>query len=168
MSDQPTTATLRIRPFAPADAAAVVALWQRCGLTRPWNDPHKDIARKLGVQADWFLVGESVAADAAPTDSAPAKPATPGAGAAPLIASVMAGYDGHRGWVNYLAVDPDHQRHGHASRLMQQVEALLTAAGCPKLSLQVRQGNDAAQAFYARLGYAVDPVTSMGKRLIPD
>ena len=143
---------MQIRPFAPADEAAVIALWQACGLTRPWNDPHKDIARKLGVQAQWFVVGE--------------RPAPPGA--PQLVASAMAGYDGHRGWVNYLAVHPNLRRQGLASQLMAHLEAELTAAGCPKLSLQIRQGNEAVVGFYQALGYAVDPVVSMGKRLIAD
>ena len=168
--------SLTIRPFHTADEADVVALWQACGLTRPWNDPHKDIARKLGVQREWFLVGtvpadqtaHGLAAPPSSTDAIHAGEARAKASPPQLIASVMAGYDGHRGWVNYLAVHPAHQRQGHAARLMAQVETLLTAAGCPKLSLQVRQGNDAALAFYETLGYGVDPVVSMGKRLIPD
>ncbi len=142
---------MHIRPFAPADEAAVIALWQACGLTRPWNDPHKDIARKLGVQAQWFVVGE--------------RPAPPGA--PQLVASAMAGYDGHRGWVNYLAVHPNLRRQGLASQLMTHLEAELTAVG-PKLSLQIRQGNEAVLGVYQALGYAVDPVVSMGKRLLAD
>ena len=143
---------MHIRPFAPADEATVIALWQACGLTRPWNDPHKDIARKLGVQAQWFVVGEL-----------PSPHGTP-----QLVASAMAGYDGHRGWVNYLAVHPNLRRQGLASQLMTHLEAELTAAGCPKLSLQIREGNEAVVGFYQALGYAVDPVVSMGKRLIAD
>ena len=143
---------MHIRPFAPADEATVIALWQACGLTRPWNDPHKDIARKLGVQAQGFVVGEL-----------PSPHGTP-----QLVASAMAGYDGHRGWVNYLAVHPEQRRQGLASALMAHLEAELTAAGCPKLSLQIREGNEAVVGFYQALGYAVDPVVSMGKRLIAD
>ena len=85
-----------------------------------------------------------------------------------MIASIMVGYDGHRGWVNYLAVAATHRHQGHAARLMAHAEALLTSAGCPKLSLQVRQGNDAVLAFYEKLGYRVDATVSMGKRLIAD
>ena len=143
---------MHIRPFAPADEATVIALWQACGLTRPWNDPHKDIARKLGVQAQWFVVGELRSPHGTPQ----------------LVASAMAGYDGHRGWVNYLAVHPEQRRQGLASALMAHLEAELTAAGCPKLSLQIRQGNEAVVGFYEALGYAVDPVVSMDKRLIAD
>lgn len=137
----------RIRPFAQADTENVVALWRDCGLTRPWNDPHRDIARKLQVQPELFLVGECAGA---------------------VVASVMAGYEGHRGWVYYLAVDPRHRRRGFARELMQHVEAALLARGCPKISLLVRENNTEVLAFYARLGYAQDAAVPLGKRLIPD
>lgn len=136
------------RVFTPADTETVVQLWSDCGLTRPWNDPHKDIARKLSVSPELFLIG---------TDAQGL-----------LMATVMVGYDGHRGWINYLAVHPSHQRQGHASQLMQQAEQLLTARGCPKLNLQVRAGNEAVIAFYESLGYTDDKTVSMGKRLIAD
>jgi ribosomal protein S18 acetylase RimI-like enzyme len=90
---------MRIRPFEAADEAAVVALWQRCNLTRPWNDPKKDVARKLDVQRELFLVGVEAGA---------------------IVAAVTAGYDGHRGSVNYLAVDPQHRRRGFGRALMQR------------------------------------------------
>ncbi|MEW6463297.1 Acetyltransferase YpeA [Pseudomonas sp. THAF187a] len=136
-----------IRPFQPSDEAAVVDLWQRCDLTRPWNDPYKDIQRKLQVQPELFLVGE--------IDGT-------------LVASAMAGYEGHRGWVNYLAVCPQQRQRGLARQLMAHIETLLLAMGCPKLSLQVRDTNAAALAFYERLGYQVDASVSLGKRLIAD
>lgn len=136
-----------IRPYLEADEAAVVALWQACGLTRPWNDPHKDIARKLTVQRELFLVGE--------LDGR-------------IVASVMAGYEGHRGWVNYLAVAPELQGRGHGAALMQRVEQEFRARGCPKISLLVRASNSAVLAFYRRLGYAVDEAVPLGKRLIAD
>ena len=138
---------MKIRPFADTDQTAVVALWQACELTRPWNDPVKDIARKQGIQPDWFLVGE--------LDGA-------------VIASVMFGYDGHRGWMNYLAVAPEHQARGYAKALIAHGESLLLAAGCPKLSLMVRRSNAQVLGFYQALGYAQDDVVSLGKRLIPD
>jgi ribosomal protein S18 acetylase RimI-like enzyme len=138
---------MRIRPFQPADEAAVIALWQECRLTRPWNDPRKDIARKLAVQPELFLVG-TVNGE--------------------LVATVMAGYEGHRGWVNYLAVAPRARRRGHARALMQRVEELLLERGCPKLGLLVRNSNPEAIAFYRRLGYAQDDSVSLGKRLISD
>ena len=138
---------MQIRPFQPADEAAVVALWEECGLTRPWNDPRKDIARKLAVQPELFLVGT--------VDGE-------------LVGSVMAGYEGHRGWVNYLAVAPRARRRGHARALMQRAEQLLLERGCPKLGLLVRNSNPDAIAFYRRLGYAQDDSVSLGKRLISD
>jgi ribosomal protein S18 acetylase RimI-like enzyme len=138
---------MEIRPFREADEAQVVALWQACGLTRPWNDPHKDIARKLQVQPELFLVAQEGGA---------------------IVASVMAGYEGHRGWVNYLAVDAAHRRGGLGARLMRQVEDLLLARGCPKLSLLVRTSNADVLAFYRTLGYAQDDAIPLGKRLIPD
>ena len=142
-----TSKPVDIRPFREADEAQVVALWRACGLTRPWNDPHRDIARKLAMQRELFLVGEE---------------------GGRIVASVMAGYEGHRGWVNYLAVDPGRRRAGLGARLMQRVEELLLAQGCPKINLQVRASNAEVLAFYRALGYAQDEVVAMGKRLVPD
>jgi ribosomal protein S18 acetylase RimI-like enzyme len=139
--------TIVIRSFADADEEAVVALWQHCGLTRPWNDPHKDIARKRQVQRELFLVAED---------------------AGRVAGTAMVGYEGHRGWVNYLAVDPSLQRRGLGRQLMHEAEQRLQALGCPKLNFQVRADNEAAVRFYERLGYAQDAVLSMGKRLIAD
>ncbi len=136
-----------IRAFREEDTEAVVALWQACDLTRPWNDPRKDIARKLSVQREWFLV-------AVEDDT--------------IVGSVMAGYDGHRGWVNYLAVDPAHRRGGLGRELMAEAERLLGEAGCPKINLQVRGTNEAALGFYDRLGYTRDDVVSLGRRLERD
>ena len=138
---------MHIRPYQETDEAAVVALWQACGLTRPWNDPHKDIARKLQVQRELFLVGERDGQ---------------------VIATAMAGYDGHRGWVNYLAVEPSQRGQGLGAALMQHIEQQLLALGCPKLNLQVRSSNTAVLDFYRHLGYAQDEVVGLGKRLIPD
>ena len=136
-----------IRAFRDADTDDVVALWERAGLTRPWNDPRRDIARKLTVQREMFLVAEEAGA---------------------VVGTAMFGYDGHRGWVNYLGVDPAHQGRGIGRALMAEGERLLTGLGCPKLNLQVRLGNADAIAFYAALGYRDDEVVSYGKRLIPD
>jgi ribosomal protein S18 acetylase RimI-like enzyme len=122
-------------------------LWQACELTRPWNDPHKDIARKAAVDDELFLVGTVGGV---------------------VVASVMAGYDGHRGWVNYLAVDPGRRGEGHGRALMQEAETRLAARGCPKVNLQVRDTNAEVLAFYERLGYVVDAAVSMGKRLESD
>ena len=144
---QKPTPTLQIRPYEATDEAAVIALWHECGLTRPWNDPRRDIARKLTVQPELFLIG------------------TTGAGP---VATVMVGFDGHRGWVNYLAVAPSHRHQSIARVLMQEAERLLITLGCPKLNLQVRSSNVEVIAFYRALGYALDDVVSMGRRLIAD
>lgn len=138
---------MHFRPYHPADESAVVDLWKVCGLTRPWNDPHKDIARKLTTQPDLFQVGE--------VDGR-------------LVATAMIGYDGHRGWVYYLAVHPEFQGRGYGRMLMARAEALLIERGCPKINLLVRETNDAVLAFYDRLGYGRDAAVSLGKRLIPD
>jgi len=138
---------MRIRSFQPADAEAAIALWERCGLTRPWNDPRKDIARKLRVQPELFLVGE--------IDGR-------------IVATAMAGYEGHRGWVNYLAIEPAAQRSGLGRALMTEIERSLLDRGCPKLNVQVRATNASAVEFYRSLGYALDDVVSLGKRLEPD
>ena len=138
---------MRIRPFKPEDEGAVVALWEECRLTRPWNDPHKDIARKRAVQPELFLVCVEQSH---------------------IIGTVMAGYEGHRGWVNYLAVAPAFRGRGFARALMEYVEQELVARGCPKLSLLVRNTNREAIDFYRHLGYADDESVSLGKRLIAD
>jgi len=138
---------LFIRPFQTEDEASVVSLWQLCELTVPWNNPYKDIARKLKVQPELFLVGM--------LDSL-------------LIATVMGGYDGHRGWINYLAVHPDFQGQGYAKQIMASVESELRKTGCPKINLQVRSGNDKVNTFYQKLGFTEDRALSMGKRLEED
>lgn len=138
---------MRIRPFERADAAAVVSLWEACELTRPWNDPHADIERKLAHSPALFLVGVEDGQ---------------------VIGSVMAGYDGHRGWINYLAVHPALRGHGRGRALMDAAEERLTALGCPKVNLQVRQGNEAACAFYEAIGYTRQELADFGKRLVSD
>ena len=138
---------MNIRPFQKTDTEDLVALWQACGLTVPWNDPRKDITRKLQVGREFFLVGELNGR---------------------LIASVMGGYEGHRGWVNYLAVHPEFQGSGYGRDLMTAVEEKLLAAGCPKINLQVRESNSGVIQFYEKIGYKNDHVVSFGKRLIPD
>jgi ribosomal protein S18 acetylase RimI-like enzyme len=139
-----TAATLEIRAFRPADEAAVIALWRRCELVVPWNDPHEDIRRKRAAQPDLLLVGM--------LDGT-------------LVATVMAGYEGHRGWINYLAVAPTWRRHGFGRQMMAAAEAALRALGCPKVNLMVRGTNAAVVAFYERLGFAVEDRVSMGKPL---
>lgn len=138
---------MRIRPFTKEDTEAVVKLWQQCGLMVSHNDPGKDIERKLKVDPDLFLVGE--------LDNK-------------IIASVMGGYEGHRGWLNYLAVSPSQQRKGYARMIVSAVEKRIAAKGAPKINLQIRTTNTAVIAFYKALGYGVDEVMSMGKRLVED
>lgn len=138
----------RIRLFEAADEDAVIALWDAAGLLRPWNDPRADIARKLTVQPELFVVAE--------------------AGDGTLVGAVMAGFDGHRGWMNYLATAPTVRGQGVGRALVTHVERALAALGCPKVNLQVRADNEAAVGFYRHLGFTVDEVVSMGKRLISD
>jgi ribosomal protein S18 acetylase RimI-like enzyme len=138
---------MTIRSFRPADESALVDLWDQCGLIRPWNDPYKDIARKLAVRPDWLLVAVEEGA---------------------IVGAVMVGYDGHRGWINYLAVSPAYRKQGLGRALMANAEARLLGEGCPKVNLQVRAGNEGVVEFYRRLGYEVEEMVSMGKRLIRD
>jgi ribosomal protein S18 acetylase RimI-like enzyme len=135
---------LQIRPFRPSDEPRVVELWRDCGLVVPWNDPHRDIARKMRLQPELFLVGTR---------------------AKGVVATVMAGYEGHRGWLNYLAVDPGHRCRSFGRRMVEAAEEALAALGCPKINLQVRSSNQAVVSFYRSLGYGVDEVVSLGKRL---
>ncbi len=142
-----TDSSLLIRPFQTEDEDALVALWKMCELTVPWNNPHKDIARKLQVQPELFLVG--ILGNS-------------------LIATVMGGYEGHRGWINYLAVHPDFRENGYGQEIMNSVETKIREMGCPKINLQIRTGNDKIASFYQKLGFTNDHVVSMGKRLEAD
>lgn len=138
---------MHIRTFKPADNEAVILLWQSCNLVVPHNDPQKDIERKLQVNPELFLVGEA---------------------GGKIIASVMGGYEGHRGWLNYLAVSPAHRGKGYGRAIVNAVEQLLSQRGAPKINLQVRSTNTAVIAFYQALGYKVDDIISLGKRLVTD
>ena len=135
---------MQIRPYQASDLAQVLALWRACNLTIAANDPRKDIERKLAVSPEWFLLGEFEGK---------------------VVASVMTGYEGHRGWINYLAVAPSHRRKSYGRLMMAAAEQLLDELGCPKINLQVRSANASVVAFYASLGYVIDDVVSMGKRL---
>ena len=141
------TIVLEIRSFRPSDEEAVVRLWEACGLTRPWNDPRKDIARKLTEQPELFLVGTFDGE---------------------VVATAMAGFDGDRGWVYYLAVAPGRRRQSFGRQLMQEAERRLIERGCPKLMLMVRSSNRDVVEFYRKLGYAREDVVTMGRRLIED
>ena len=136
-----------IRRFEPGDRAAVVELWHRAELTRPWNDPELDIDRKLAVDPEGFLVAEF---------------------AGRVVGTIMAGYDGHRGWLNYLAVDPGTQGRGLGGRLVREAEHVLGRRGCSKINLQIRTANESAVEFYRSIGYELDDVVSMGRRLVDD
>lgn len=142
------TAGWGIRVFTRPDTEAVVNLWRAAGLTRPWNDPHLDIERKLRVQPELFLVAATDDGD--------------------IVGSVMAGCDGHRGWLYYLASDPARRREGIARSLVQEAERLMTAMGCPKIQLMVRAENEAVLGFYDAIGYERFGVLTTGKRLIAD
>jgi len=138
---------MQIKPYIPENENAVIALWERCGLTRPWNNPGRDIERKMKADPKLFLVGT--------IDGE-------------VMASAMSGYDGHRGWVYYLAVDPDYRRQGYGRRMMEAIEKELLKKGCPKINLQVRGDNAGTQAFYDKIGYKTEDRISMGKRLVAD
>ena len=138
---------MRIRPFQADEEHALVELWVACELTRPWNDPRRDIERKLADSGELLLVGEEDGS---------------------LVATVMAGYDGHRGWINYLGVHPSRRGRGLGRALMEAAEERLRALGCAKINLQIRDDNGEALAFYEAIGYSREPVVSYGKRLISD
>jgi ribosomal protein S18 acetylase RimI-like enzyme len=142
---------LNIKPYHLDNQQAVINLWQACNLVVAWNDPVKDIQRKMLVDPDLFLIGQ-----------------LPGDPSGEIIATVMGGYEGHRGWINYLAVSPKHQRKGYARAMMQQVEVLILNKGCPKINLQVRGTNSEVIQFYQAIGYDVENAVGLGKRLIPD
>jgi ribosomal protein S18 acetylase RimI-like enzyme len=125
-------AVLTIAPIADADVAAVAALWQACELTRPWNDPAADIAFARKGPNSAVLVGRDGNA---------------------IVASVMVGHDGHRGWVYYVAIDPEHRGKGHGREIMNAAEQWLRQRGIEKLMLLVRSDNTKVQAFYEQLGY---------------
>jgi ribosomal protein S18 acetylase RimI-like enzyme len=138
---------LLIRDYHPDDEEEVVDLWLECDLVTPQNNPRRDIERKLAVNPEWFLVGIFEGK---------------------VLATCMAGYEGHRGWINYLAVSPLHRRQGIATLMMAQAESRLRTAGCPKINLQIRETNAEVIKFYKSIGYAEDLVVSMGKRLVND
>lgn len=135
-----------IRSYRPADEEAVIALWRECEMLR-WSDPRKDIARKMKVNPEWFLIGESEGR---------------------VVATCMVGYEGHRGWINFLAVKPSLQKSGLGRALMAEAERILVGVGCPKINLQVRATNTRVIAFYEKLGFASEELVNMGKRLVRD
>ena len=139
---------MTIRPYRDADEPAVVALWQQCfPANKPWHEPHGDIQRKRAVQPELFLVGL--------LDDQ-------------LVATILAGYDGHRGWLYRCAVAPDLRRHGLGRQMVTAALDRLAALGCPKVNLQVLGSNRDVVAFYERLGFAVEDRVSLGKQLALD
>ncbi len=143
--------SVTIRPFARADADVVIALWQQAfpeyqDTTRPHRSPRLSIENKLGTQPELFFVATR------DEDGA-------------VVGTAMAGYDGHRGWLYSLAVDPAARRLGIGTRLVRHAEAALAARGCPKLNLQILRDKPEVLAFYEALGYRADAVVSLGKRL---
>jgi ribosomal protein S18 acetylase RimI-like enzyme len=141
MTDNPP---LIIRQYSPEDEKDVITLWHACGLVVPHNDPKTDIEKKIEFQPQWFLVGVINKK---------------------VVATIMAGYDGHRGWINYLGVLPEYQRKGYGQKMMEKAEQLLKKVGCQKINLQIRKTNVSIIKFYESVGYTPDEVVSMGKRL---
>ena len=136
---------ISIRPFREEDQDNVIQLWDKVFPDAPpHNNPARDIRTKREVQPELFLIAvvEEV-----------------------IVGTAMAGFDGHRGWVYYLGVDPDFQRRGIGTALMKRVESRLLGLGCPKLNLQIRSNNDEVQAFYESLGYFLEDRLSMGKKI---
>ena len=137
----------KFRKFRKTDAEAVIKLWKKCKLIVPWNDPFKDINRKLSIKDNLFIIGEMNKH---------------------IIASAMAGYDGHRGYIYYLAVLPEYQKKGIGSSLLSIVEKKLLHLGCPKINLFVRNTNIKVKTFYRINNYEFQDSQIYGKRLIKD
>lgn len=136
--------TPEIEPATASDASAVIALWHACGLTRPWNDPASDFALALREAQSSVLVAR---------------------GEGGITGSAMVGFDGHRGWIYYLAVAPEARRSGLGRALMAAAERWLRERGAPKLQLMVRGDNTAALGFYEALGLARQDVVVLGRFL---
>jgi ribosomal protein S18 acetylase RimI-like enzyme len=135
---------MEVRPMRKEDRTALIELWHACGLTRPWNDPDRDIDLATGAGDAAILVGEE---------------------GKRLIGCVMVGFDGHRGWVYYLGVAPDRQRRGHGRAMFAAAQVWLEARGAPKIQLMLREDNAEARHFYEALGLELQPVVTLGRRL---
>jgi len=136
--------SFRIVRYGPEYQDAVVDLWRKCNLVVPQNDPVEDIQRKLAFQPELLFVALLKGK---------------------VVGSVMAGYEGHRGWLNYMAVLPEYQRRGYGRRLVEKAVDELKRLGCLKVNLQVRRSNASVVEFYKHLGFKDDAVVSLGKRL---
>ena len=138
----------RIRPFRDGDEDEVVALWKVCGLVRPWNTPGRDIDSARTARSSEIFV------------------AVTGDGEERIVGSVMAGYDGHRGWVYYVAAHPEYRSRGLGGQLMRHAETWLEGLGAPKVMLMIREENEGVRRFYEGLGYEVERRTVMSRRTV--
>ena len=138
---------LIIRHYQSGDEQDVIRIWQQCGLLVSWNNPYSDIERKQEDSPELFFVGVQEGK---------------------LVATCMAGYEGHRGWLYYLAVDEECRHRGIATGMVQHAEAALQVTGCPKIDLMIRNTNEEVISFYRSMGYELDPVVVMSKRLVTD
>ena len=133
-----------IAPATAPDRDAVIALWRACSLTRDWNDPRDDFDLAMATATSTILIARDDG---------------------PITGTIMVGFDGHRGWVYYLGVDPALRRSGTGRALMAAAEQWLRDRGAPKMQLMIREGNEVALAFYAALGFAPQPMAIVGKFL---
>jgi len=140
-----TKTSVKIRPYRPADRKKLIALWEACGLTRPWNPPDRDIDLCTQSKHGAILIGE--------LDGQ-------------IAAAVMVGHDGHRGWVYYVAADPKRQRRGLGGAIMAAAETWLRKRKVPKVMLLIRPENKKVARFYESLGYEIEPRVLMTKRFI--
>nr|WP_246857896.1 GNAT family acetyltransferase [Oerskovia sp. KBS0722] len=141
------------REITDADVEQVVVLWETCGLARPWNDPHLDVADARTAPSSTILVAHAGASGA------------PGGGVAPVVATAMAGFDGHRGWIYYVAVAPELQGTGLGRDAVVAAEAWLASQGVRKVRLMVRTTNTQVLGFYERLGYVDAECSVLGRDL---
>ena len=141
-------AEFRFRPFRDGDEDEVVSLWKVCGLVRPWNNPRRDIESARGAETSEIFV------------------AVTGGDKERIVGSIMAGYDGHRGWVYYVAAAPEHRSRGLGGQLMRHAESWLEALGAPKVMLMIREENEGVRRFYEGLGYEVEKRTVMSRRIV--
>ena len=139
-----TIPVLAIADISDADVATVIALWQACGLTRPWNDPVADIALARRGPNSTILIGRDDGA---------------------IVATAMVGHDGHRGWVYYVATDPQRRAKGYGRAIMNAAEDWLRAAGIAKLQLLVRPENSGVTAFYQSIGFGEQKILFFSKWL---
>ena len=135
---------LIIRKYEEKDEEQVVNLWEQCNLIVPQNDPHEDIKKKIEFQPNLLFVGTV-------NDE--------------VVSSIMVGYEGHRGWINYMAVLPEYQNKGYGRQIVNKGIAELKKMGCLKVNLQVREYNKDVIEFYENLGFSNDRVVSLGKHL---